>query len=357
MSILPARALRDGRPRGFFAMMRPVTLVAILALMVAGLPAATVSAQDAADVVVRLSQLEAQMRQMSGKIEELQFQNQQLRDQLKRFQEDTEFRFQDSGKGSNQAATPRPPATPQPYSPPRQIATGAPPPMSSPAPVPAGPPGRAPMRGDVFDPQADPGAPGAPRPLGSPESAAPPPMRHSAVPGAVMEEPDGLPGDPATPLDIAGAGNPPGAPMAQPRQPETSIAATGTDSVRSDFDNAYTYIQQHQFEQAEMGFRSFLQSHPRSKLAPDATYWLGESYLQRSRYRDAAEQFLKITTNYGGSPKGPDSMFKLGVSLRGLGANDQACATFAEVGRKYPSARPALLKDVQREQQRAKCPS
>jgi tol-pal system protein YbgF len=335
-------------------MMRPVTIVAVLAGMAAGLPATPARAQDAGDVVVRMSQLEAQMRQMSGKIEELQFQNQQLRDQLKRFQEDTEFRFQDNGKGSNQAATSRPSATPPASTPPRQIAAGTPAPMSPPAP--AVPSARAPSHGDVFDPQIDRNAPGAPRPLGSPESAAPAPVRHSGVPGSIMEDPDRLPGDPGTPLDIAGAGSPPAA-AAQPRPPETSIAATGTDSVRSDFDNAYTYIQQHQFEQAEMGFRSFLQSHPRSKLTPEATYWLGESYLQRARYRDAAEQFLKITTSYGTSAKGPDSMFKLGVSLRGLGASDQACATFAEVGRKYPTARPALLKDVQRELQRAKCPS
>ena len=337
-------------------MMRPVTFVAILAGMTAGLHALPTHAQDESDVVVRLSQLEAQMRQMSGKIEELQFQNQQLRDQLKRFQEDTEFRFQDSGKGVGPAASSHPPPVHENSPPPRQIVT-APPAASSPPLAPAAPTPRVATRGDVFNPEADPNAPGAPRPLGSPDSAAPPPLRRSAVPGSIMEQPDGIPGDPATPLDIAGIGNPPGAPQGQPRQPETSVAATGTDSARSDFDNAYTYIQQHQFEQAEMGFRSFLQSHPRSKLAPDATYWLGESYLQRARYRDAAEQFLKITTSYGTSPKGPDSMFKLGVSLRGLGANDQACATFAEVGRKYPSARPALLKDVQREQQRAKCPS
>ena len=76
-------------------MMRPVTLVAILAGMAGALQALPARAQDESDVVVRLSQLEAQMRQMSGKIEELQFQNQQLREQLKRFQEDTEFRFQD----------------------------------------------------------------------------------------------------------------------------------------------------------------------------------------------------------------------------------------------------------------------
>ena len=80
-------------------MMRPVTLVAILAGMAGALQALPARAQDESDVVVRLSQLEAQMRQMSGKIEELQFQNQQLREQLKRFQEDTEFRFQDKAKG------------------------------------------------------------------------------------------------------------------------------------------------------------------------------------------------------------------------------------------------------------------
>ncbi|SDQ95826.1 tol-pal system protein YbgF [Rhizobiales bacterium GAS113] len=327
-------------------MMRPAArFIAILAGFTVAAVSAPVRAQDASEVVVRVSQLEAQMRQMSGKIEELQFQNQQLREQLKRFQEDTEFRFQDSGKGSGQASTPR--ASALPASPPRQIASS----------VPGAVPPRPAGRGDAYDPQADLNAPGAPRPLGSPDSAAPP-MRRSAMPGPIMEDPDAPRVPAGTPLDIAGAGGPAGMPPAQPARPAlASMAATGTDSVRADFDNAYTFIQQRQFEQAEMGFRSFLQSHPRSKLTPDATYWLGESYLQRARYRDAAEQFLKITTSFGTSSKGPDGMFKLGVSLRGLGANDQACATFAEIGRKYPTARPTLLKDVQREQQRAKCAS
>ena len=293
-------------------------------------------------MVVRLSQLEDQMRQLSGKIEELEFQNRQLRDQLKRFQEDTEYRFQEGGKGSGQAGMPRAPLAPA--VPPRQIAMGAP----------AAPPAGG-ARGDVFDPRADPSAPGAPRPLGSPESPAPPPRRIAAVPGSIMEEPDVPRPGPGRPLDIGGAGAPTPLP-APPRPSPSSIASTGTGSVKADYDNAYTFIQQRQYEQAEMGFRSFLQSHPRSKLVSEATYWLGESYLQRARYRDAAEQFLKITTSYGSTPKGPDGMFKLGLALRGLGANDQACATFAEVSRKYPSARAALLKQVQREQQRAKCP-
>jgi tol-pal system protein YbgF len=321
------------------------------AVALAGLAALTFGpsiarAQDASDVVVRLSQLEDQMRRMSGKIEELQFQNQQLRDQLKRLQQDTDFRFQEmGGKGPSQAATPRPVA---PSAPPRQIAVDEPP-------APAGPSPAAPRRSrdDAFDPRANPDAPGAPRPLGSPEPSLPAAARRPGVPASIMEDPDSPRRGPETPLDIAGAGGPP--PSTPHMQPPP--AATGTPSARADYDSAYSYYQQRQYEQAEMGFRSFLQSHPRSKLVPDATYWLGESYLQRARYRDAAEQFLKITTAYGTSPRAPDGMFKLGVSLHGLGAHDQACATLAEVTRKYPSARASLVREIQRERERAKCTS
>ena len=68
-------------------MMRLLRFAAIFVGLAVATASAAASAQDASDVVVRMSQLEAQMRTMSGKIEELQYQNQQLRDQLKRFQD------------------------------------------------------------------------------------------------------------------------------------------------------------------------------------------------------------------------------------------------------------------------------
>ena len=96
-----------------------------------------------------------------------------------------------------------------------------------------------------------------------------------------------------------------------------------------------------------MGFRRFLQSNPRDRLVPEATFWLGETYLQRSRYREAAEQFLNVSTEHPDTPKAPDALLRLGVSLNGLGARDRACAVFAELDRKYPqasAARPAGLR-------------
>ena len=88
---------------------------------------------------------------------------------------------------------------------------------------------------------------------------------------------------------------------------------------------------------------------------PDAIYWLGESYLARNRPREAAEQFLKISTEHARSTKAPDAMLKLGVALAALGAREQACATFAELERKYPQAPGSVRQGVEREQKRARC--
>ena len=59
--------------------------------------------------VVRLNRLEGQFRQMSGQIEQLQFENRQLKDQLRKFQEDVEFRFQEAA-AARRPAPASPPA-------------------------------------------------------------------------------------------------------------------------------------------------------------------------------------------------------------------------------------------------------
>src|SRR3954454_15996150 len=327
-------------------MLRPLAPVLVLSLA----SAAPAPAQDAADMVVRLNRLEGQARQMSGHIEQLQYENRQLKEQLRKVQEDVEFRFQERGGARAQAPATTPGAT-------SSQTPGAPAQPRLPA-----------RRGDAFDPTAQPNAPGAPRQLGAAmpsaplpgPAAAPPSTGHMPPPGVAgagptigqIIEDDDAPPAVGAPLDLAAAAR--GAPAA-PSAPRPSVAATGTGDARADYDAAYAYILQKQYEQAEMSLRQFLQSHPRDGLAPDATYWLGERYLARHRPREAAEQFLKVSTEYARSKKAPDAMLKLGVALNALGARDQACATFAELGRKFPRATPNVRQGVERERARARC--
>lgn len=293
--------------------------LAALALAAALFGPAPTSAQDAADLLVRTTRLENQLRQMSGQIEQLQFENRRLSDQLRKFQEDVDFRLNEKGGGR------------------------------SAAPAPAAPPAAAPQRhrrSDAFDPSTQQGAAGAPQPLGG-----------GSIAGIIQGE-DELDGPAAgQPLDLQGVGRPvpQGAlPQSAPRGPSVA-AASGPATAKEAYDLAFAALQRKEYEQAEMGFRQFLQSYPRDRLAVDATYWLGESYLKRQRYREAAEQFLKISRESPRAAKAPDSLLRLGMALNGLGAKEQACATYAKVGIDYPSASDAVRQGVARERRRSGC--
>lgn len=330
----------------------PAALLATLAVCAAGsMPAA--AQMSASDVVVRLEQIENQMRMLTGQLEQLQFRNQQLEQQLRRMQEDNEFRFQQLGGASApRAGTPAQPAAP---ARPQGQATMPPAadPSAGPSPVRPVAPGR---RGDAFDPAANPNAPGAPRTLG-----ALPPGQPSAQPGPIMQE-EGAPVEtrgaraPGSPLDLSTlAQNPAGAPPQGSAPGPMASLGPAPQSPKDEFEVGYGYLQRKDFATAESSFREFVRRYPNDRLAPDAHFFLGESLFQRQRYQDAAEAFLTVTTKYETVAKAPDALLRLGQSLAALGQKEMSCASFAEIGRKYPRASLSVKQGVEREMKRVRC--
>jgi len=324
-------------------------------------PAGRVAQADPGDLSVRLDRMESALRQLTGTIENLQYRNQQLEMQLKRMQDDTEYRFQQLGsKGS------------------------APPPAQTvpmnPGNVPGGPPANPGRRSDVFDPSQHPNAPGAPRVLGNQTAIAVPEQGRDSGPiGAPGGRAAGAPLDLSTvagnndlpppsppPGAVASAG---GAPVPAQQTPPPQVrnvgpAAAGgqqlatlppSASPKDEYDMAYGYVLHKDYSLAEQAFRDFLKKYPNERLVPDANYWLGESLFQQQRYRDAAESFLSVSTKYEQSGKAPDALLRLGQSLAAMNQKEAACATLAEVGRKFPRASAGVKRGVTQEQKRAHC--
>src|SRR5215468_18150 len=130
-------------------------------------PATGRVAQSGGDLGMRLDRLEAQIRQLTGAIEQLQYRNQQLEGQLRRMQPDGDYRGQDGAARAAPTARPQAPAQPQaPYAQPQA-------PYSQPQAPYSPPPAAGGRRGDAFDPSINPSAPGAPRPLGTTAPSAP----------------------------------------------------------------------------------------------------------------------------------------------------------------------------------------
>ena len=304
--------------------MRRFLLTTALALSLAT-PAC---AQDVSDLLVRLNRLESQVRQLSGQNEQLQFENKRLSDQLAKFQKDVEFRFQDMQPASKPGAAP----------------------ANAPA-KPAAPAQPGQKRSDAFDPSAQPQAPGAPQSLGVTDIIAKDSQTAPTQPLDLSSM--SRPGASAAPQTTASI-VPPSALPAQV-QGMNPVKPAAVQSTADAYENGMALMNARQFDQAEMAFRQFLTANPRSPNVSNAHYWLGESYLKRNRYTDAAEQYLTVYQTYPKSSVAPDALVKLAVSLRGMGQKQQACATLAEVGRKYPNASSDVRGAVQREQKRAAC--
>ena len=317
---------------------------------------------DPSDISVRLDRMEGALRQLTGTIEQLQYRNQQLEFQLKRMQDDTEYRFQQMG--SRGGAAPPPQMTPSGQG-------------NAPMAPPAG------RRSDVFDPTQSPNAQGAPRILGNeaviaaPEPVGPPvgaPGGRSA--GAPLDlstlaNTDSPPPQRAVPPStVASAGSVPmpatqGTPPSPPPQVRNVLPATPNNqqlatlppsaSPQDEYDMAYGYVLHKDYSLAEQSFRDYLKKYPNERLVPEAQYWLGESLFQQQRYRDAAESFLGVSTKFERSAKAPDALLRLGQSLAAMNQKEAACATLAEVGRKYPRASVNVKRGVEQEQKRAHC--
>jgi tol-pal system protein YbgF len=280
---------------------------------------------DAAGLVVRINRLEEELRQAYGRIEELQNAQRQLEAQLQKFRQDVEFRFGDrSGDAPPAADVAEAPLAPnEPGVPPR------------------------PRRSDAFDPDADPNAPGAPRPLGTTPPSAPL-VRESPAPLARQQP------APGAPLEL-GKG-PPAAPPPSASGP--TIVGTGVamlDQPHEQFNAALQAFQAGQYPEAETAFKAFLAANPAHRLTPDAVFYIGETYLQRSRPREAAEQYLKVTTDYSKSSRAPESMVRLGQTLAALGNSEQACATLTEFGKRYPTASASVKKLAEHESAKDHC--
>ena len=270
---------------------------------------------QAAGLVLRINQLEEELRQANGRIEELENAEHRLETQLQKFRQDVEFRL----GGRSEGAPAEPDVAEAPAAPSEPVTPARP------------------RKSDAFDPGAEPNAPGAPRPLGTTPPSAP----------LVRETPAA-----GQPLELGKA--PPSAPPAS----GPTIVGSGVamlDQPREQFNAALQAFQAAQYPEAEAGFKAFLAANPSHRLTADALFYIGETYLQRSRPREAAEQYLKVTTDYSKSSRAPESMVRLGQTLAALGNNQQACATLTEFGKRYPAASASVKKLAERESAKDHC--
>jgi len=264
---------------------------------------------QAVDPSLQIQQLEETIRTLNGKVEDMSFQLLQMQEQMRKTQEDNEFRFQELEKGK------------------------------------AG--GKS---GSLEKPVLDPSTQQAEAPVdnsGENATAATGTTDDTAAAGVQLGA-----------IKLDANGNPIGA-TASAAPGSNATGNSGNDGTLNNPDDmyqaAYGHVLSGDYKLAEQEFRDYLDIYPKSEKAADAHFWLGESQYSLGKYNDAAKTFVAAHKAYPNAPKAPEILLKLGMSLAALDNKDMACATMREVGKQYPKASKPVKNKVTSEMTKLAC--
>ena len=133
-----------------------------------------------------------------------------------------------------------------------------------------------------------------------------------------------------------------------PRPDPADVAApeTSTLTPEQQYENAVQLLQAGDYQGAQGGLELFLDLNGDHQLASNAAYWLAETHYVRQNYSASAAAFARNYRTYGkDSSKAIDNLLKLGMSLSNLGEQDKACLTYDELVGAFPQ-RPAHIQQA-----------
>lgn len=329
-----------------------------------GGPPAAVGTGAAVDTQVRMDRLEEQMRDLTGRVENATNAVEQLRQRLEQINSDIDVRFS-QGQGQPGQGQPTQGQQPQDQSPQNQsgqvrppryprgpaLATRGAPPAPDAAVTPYG--RRRPP--DALEPPDAQARFGTLTPPGMPPGG-------GAPPGYLPENPAGNP-----PENAPGAASDSPYPGPTDLRPQTASAAAGgslrppgpealpTGSTSAQYNSAFGLLRRADYPAAEDALRSFVQQHPTDPLAGNAQYWLGESYLKRGRYAEAAGAFADGYKRYPKGAKAPEQLLGLASALGRENQKQNACVALAKLDHDFPHPGSTLRDRSAAEKKRLGC--
>lgn len=125
---------------------------------------------------------------------------------------------------------------------------------------------------------------------------------------------------------------------------DAGLLANAADE-RSAYETAFAALRAGDYPASAGMFAEFLRLYPTGTYAPNATYWLGESYYVTQAYAAAQAQFEAILQRWPTHDKAPGALLKVGLSQYGQRDLVAAEATLVRVTEQYPGTDAARTAD------------
>lgn len=100
--------------------------------------------------------------------------------------------------------------------------------------------------------------------------------------------------------------------------------------------DAYSLLRRGQTDQSVNVFEDFLKKYPKSRLAADAIYWIGEARFAAGRFDEAVLQFDRVIKEFPGSRKELNALLKQGLAFEKMGDRSSAKIIFQKLVQEKP---------------------
>jgi tol-pal system protein YbgF len=130
----------------------------------------------------------------------------------------------------------------------------------------------------------------------------------------------------------------------QPTTPDgyAEAALAESDGPRRDFESGWRLFERKEYRLAVNRFKEFLKKYPKSRIAANAQYWVGESHFALKEYDKAIVEFDEVRRRYPQSEKVPAALLRQGFAFAELGEKLNARLVLQDVVEKYPQSPESL---------------
>ena len=126
---------------------------------------------------------------------------------------------------------------------------------------------------------------------------------------------------------------------------EQKKASSATDYTIAQklYDDAQIDFKGKHYEEAKQKFEKFTTQFPKHTLAPNAYFWIGETYYAEKKYEDAILAYENFLKKYPAHDKAKGAMLKQGYSFIDIGDKKTGKVILERVIEKYPQSAEAEL--------------
>ncbi len=132
-----------------------------------------------------------------------------------------------------------------------------------------------------------------------------------------------------------------------PGKPSVQLPEKGKGLSEKDlYDATLSLYKEGKYEEAATGFKNFIKKYPRSDLADNAQFWIGECHMSLKQYEQAILAYQMVIKKYSKGNKVPNAMLRQALAFYEIKDKTSAKLLLKRIIKKYPNSNEAKIAKV-----------